>query len=113
MLNLGTGELLVIFLVALVVLGPNKLPDAARQMGRMVAELRRLSTGFQDEMRAAMQEPTPTLPPLPAEAEALTPPQTAASSTESEPTTKPGSTRKRREPLRANGAVPAEHQLGE
>ena len=37
--NLGSGELLVIFFVALLVLGPNKLPDAARQVGRAVSEI--------------------------------------------------------------------------
>ena len=56
--NLGSGELLVIFFVALIVLGPNKLPDAARQVGRAVNEIRRISSGFQREMRDAMQEPT-------------------------------------------------------
>lgn len=106
MLNLGTGELLVIFLVALIVLGPNKLPDAARQAGKMMAELRRLSGGFQDEMRAAMREPPPTLPPLPPEAE-IQPP--AAVDDDDVITAK--STRKRREPLRADGAVPADQQL--
>jgi sec-independent protein translocase protein TatB len=103
-LNLSTGELLVIFLVALVVLGPNKLPDAARQMGRMAAELRRLSGGFQDEMRAAMQEPLPTLPPLPPEAEIHTP---AAQAEQPAPTS-----RRRREPLRAGG-VSAEQPLAD
>ena len=55
--NLGSGELLVIFFVALLVLGPNKLPDAARQVGRAVNEIRRVSGGFQREIREAMQEP--------------------------------------------------------
>ena len=55
--NLGSGELLVIFFVALLVLGPNKLPDAARQVGRAVNEIRRVSGGFQREVREAMQEP--------------------------------------------------------
>lgn len=55
--NLGSGELLVIFFVALLVLGPNKLPEAARQVGRAVNEIRRVSGGFQREMREAMQEP--------------------------------------------------------
>lgn len=57
MFNVGTPELLVILLVALVVLGPNKLPDAARQVGKFVGEIRRMSSGFQDELRDAMQEP--------------------------------------------------------
>ncbi|MAJ89590.1 MAG: twin-arginine translocase subunit TatB [Acidimicrobiaceae bacterium] len=55
--NLGSGELLVIFFVALVVLGPKRLPDAARQVGRAVHEIRRMSGGFQREIREAMQEP--------------------------------------------------------
>ena len=55
--NLGSGELIVIFFVALLVLGPNKLPDAARQVGRAVNEIRRVSGAFQREMREAMQEP--------------------------------------------------------
>lgn len=57
MFNVGGGEFLVIFLVALIVLGPAKLPEVARQVGGMVRELRRISSGFQDEMRAAMEDP--------------------------------------------------------
>ena len=55
--NLGGAELLVIFLVGLVVLGPTKLPDAARQIGKAVNELRRISGGFQQELRDALHEP--------------------------------------------------------
>ncbi len=62
MFNVGTPELLVILLVALIVLGPNKLPDAARQVGRFLGEMRRMSTGFQTELRDAMQEPVSTAP---------------------------------------------------
>ena len=57
MLNVGPAELLVVLVVALLVLGPNKLPDAARQVGRALAELRRMSSGFQAEMRDALREP--------------------------------------------------------
>lgn len=57
MFNVGTPELLVILLVALIVLGPNKLPDAARQVGKFMGEFRRMSSGFQNELRDAMQEP--------------------------------------------------------
>lgn len=57
MLNIGPAELLVVLVVALLVLGPNKLPDAARQVGKAIGEMRKLSTGFQAEMRDAMREP--------------------------------------------------------
>lgn len=56
MFNVGGPELLVILLVALIVLGPQRLPEAARTVGRVVTELRRVSTGFQDELRNALDE---------------------------------------------------------
>lgn len=52
--NLGGAEILVILLVALLVLGPDKLPGAARSLGRGLAQLRRLSSGFEQEIRNAM-----------------------------------------------------------
>jgi len=73
MFNVGPGELLVIMLVALVVLGPDKLPDAARKMGNVLGELRRMSSGFQDEMRGAFEDVT--RPPAPSEAAPANPPR--------------------------------------
>lgn len=58
MFNVGGGELIVIFLVILIVLGPEKLPETARKLGNVVHELRRMSSGLQNEMRAAMDEAT-------------------------------------------------------
>lgn len=59
MFNIGGGELLVIALIALIVLGPERLPGAARQIGKTLGELRRLSSGFQAELRDALDaEPT-------------------------------------------------------
>ena len=46
MFNVGGGELLVILLIALIVLGPERLPRGARQMGRALGELRRISSSF-------------------------------------------------------------------
>ena len=62
MLNVGTMELLLILVVGLLVLGPTKLPEAARQVGRALAEVRRLGAGFQAEMRDALQEPVKQVP---------------------------------------------------
>jgi sec-independent protein translocase protein TatA len=52
--NLGVPEIMVILVVALLVLGPSKLPEAGRQVGRALAEFRRWSTGMQDELRDAL-----------------------------------------------------------
>jgi sec-independent protein translocase protein TatB len=54
MFNVGGGELLVILLVALLVLGPQRLPGAARQVGRVMGDIRRISSGFQQELRDAL-----------------------------------------------------------
>ena len=53
--NVGGAEVLVILLVALIVLGPTKLPTAIRQVGRVVGEIRRIGAGFQQELREATQ----------------------------------------------------------
>ena len=62
--NLGGGEILVILLVALIVLGPTRLPPAIRQVGKVVGEIRRIGQGFQQELREAakpLQEATADL----------------------------------------------------
>jgi sec-independent protein translocase protein TatB len=56
MFNIGSGEFLVILLVALIVLGPQRLPEAARQAGKVMGELRKISSGFQTELRTALQD---------------------------------------------------------
>lgn len=56
MFNVGGMELIVIGLVALVVLGPDKLPGALRQLGTFVGEIRRISRGFQTDLRSALDE---------------------------------------------------------
>ena len=69
-MSLGPAEILVILVVALLVLGPSKLPEAARQVGKAMAEFRRVTSGFQAEMRDAFQEPVappsagPSIEPL-------------------------------------------------
>ena len=61
MLNIGGLELLVILLVALVFLGPERLPQVARQVGQTVTSLRSMASGFQRELEAAAR-PDPLMP---------------------------------------------------
>jgi TatA/E family protein of Tat protein translocase len=49
MFGIGMTELLVIMAIALVVLGPKKLPELARSLGRGLAEFRRASTDLHRE----------------------------------------------------------------
>src|SRR6187431_97271 len=43
--------------MALVVLGPEKLPNAVRQFTKTYAELKKMSNGFQSELKSALDEP--------------------------------------------------------
>jgi sec-independent protein translocase protein TatB len=56
MFNVGGGELLVILVLALVVLGPQRLPDAMRTVGRVMGEVKRISSGFQQDLTSAIQD---------------------------------------------------------
>jgi sec-independent protein translocase protein TatB len=49
--GVGLTELAVIAFVAVVVLGPEKLPDLAKQAGQMLRRLRELATSTREELR--------------------------------------------------------------
>jgi sec-independent protein translocase protein TatB len=55
--NLTGSEIIVILLLALVVLGPEKLPEAMRKAGRAYNELRKMANSFQSEVRSVIDEP--------------------------------------------------------
>jgi sec-independent protein translocase protein TatB len=55
-LNLSFTHLVVVLVVALVVLGPDRLPEAARTMGKWLSELRRMSSGLQAEVHETFGE---------------------------------------------------------
>lgn len=57
MFNVTGGEIMVILLLGLIVLGPERLPDAMRKAGKMWGELRKMSNSFQDEVRKGFEEP--------------------------------------------------------
>ncbi len=48
--DFGTGEILIIMLVLFVVLGPKKLPEVARAVGKTINEMKRASAGFKNEI---------------------------------------------------------------
>ena len=56
--NLGGGELLVILMLGLLVLGPSRLSVVARRVGSMTREVRRVVGAFQDEVRDLVEDPS-------------------------------------------------------
>jgi sec-independent protein translocase protein TatB len=59
--NLSPEKLFVIGILALLVLGPNKLPEVARSAGKLLADLRRMSGALQSELKGALTEPQQAL----------------------------------------------------
>jgi sec-independent protein translocase protein TatB len=50
MFDIGTQELIIIFIVALLVFGPKKLPELARTLGKGVRELKSAMQGIKDNI---------------------------------------------------------------
>ena len=65
MFGLGFTEILVILVVALLVFGPDRLPELARSLGKGLAEFRRASADLRRSVMEAAEEPRPPSPPLP------------------------------------------------
>jgi len=55
MFDASFAELTFIAIIALVVLGPERLPVVARKLGRFIGSVRRTFTGFQHEIERHMQ----------------------------------------------------------
>jgi sec-independent protein translocase protein TatB len=88
MFEVGFSELLVIFVLALIVLGPEKLPRLAAQVGRWVGRARAMAKQFREQLEEEVNnaeankwKPTPTQ---------STPPP--GMSTPAEPSVTPGAT---------------------
>jgi Tat protein translocase TatB subunit len=57
--SLGPAEILVILVVALIVLGPKRLPEAGRQVGKAIAEIRRWTTDVKSDLKSAIDVEVP------------------------------------------------------
>jgi len=72
--SIGMQELIIIFVVALIIFGPRRLPDLGKSLGKSIAEFKRASNELrntlEDEIRVdeqrqtkAAEVPTPASPP--------------------------------------------------
>jgi TatA/E family protein of Tat protein translocase len=50
--NIGMQELIIIFVIALIIFGPRRLPDLGKSLGRSIAEFKRAS----NELRNTLEE---------------------------------------------------------
>jgi TatA/E family protein of Tat protein translocase len=66
MFGIGTPELILILIVGLIVIGPKKLPDIAKALGRALGEFRRATDEIKENIDlASMERWTQTTPPAP------------------------------------------------
>ena len=93
--SLGPAEIVVILVVALIVLGPKRLPEAGRQVGKALSEIRKWTQDVKSEMTnafepdppmAAPQAPNVTAPQAP---NVTPPPQTDPSASPTDATQTP------------------------
>ncbi len=54
MFGVGLPEFLVIFVVAILVFGPDRLPEFARQAGRLVRQVRQFTQAARDDLRSEL-----------------------------------------------------------
>ncbi len=55
--NFSGSEIVFLLLLALIVLGPEKLPEAVRKFGKTYGEIKKMTSGFQSELKTALDEP--------------------------------------------------------
>ena len=53
-MNLGMPEMIFVFLLALVIFGPKKLPELGRQLGKALAEFKKASNEFKNQLEVEM-----------------------------------------------------------
>ncbi|HEV8717061.1 MAG TPA: Sec-independent protein translocase protein TatB [Candidatus Binatia bacterium] len=94
MFGIGIPELLVIFVVALLVLGPRRLPEVAKALGKALAEFRRATSDLSEELGNARvmleEEVRQAERASPATSQQTTPPQTVSPPTKEKKDTPSG-----------------------
>jgi TatA/E family protein of Tat protein translocase len=88
--NIGPGELILILVIALVVLGPGKLPDVAQSLGRSLREFRKAASDVTDAARVDAPPSAPASTAAPATTPAPPAPNTLSGSAQPNALSTPG-----------------------
>jgi len=84
--NIGAPELIVILVIALLIIGPGKLPDVGTALGKSIREFRKASSDVQEAAKidTSPLPPAETTPPPPPEPNVLHTPSTPPASESAE-----------------------------
>ena len=58
--SIGMPELIIIFVIALIIFGPRKLPELGRSLGKSLAEFKKASNELEEEIRIEEAKETET-----------------------------------------------------
>ena len=58
MFGIGMQELIIIAIIALIVVGPKKLPDLAKTLGKGFSEFKKATEGITDDIKETLKEDT-------------------------------------------------------
>ena len=61
--NIGPGELIIVLIIALIVVGPGKLPDVGSALGKSIREFRKAATDVKET--TSLEAPAPAAAPAP------------------------------------------------
>jgi Tat protein translocase TatB subunit len=56
MFGIGMQELIIIAIIALIIVGPKKLPDLAKSLGKGFSEFKRATDGITDDIKETLKE---------------------------------------------------------
>ncbi len=80
--NIGPVELIIILVIALLILGPGRLPDVGSALGKSIREFRKAATDVQDAVKLDTAPPAPQAPAPAAQAPAAAAPNTLSAPAE-------------------------------
>jgi sec-independent protein translocase protein TatA len=81
--SFGPGELIIILVIALLIIGPGKLPDVGSALGKSIREFRKASTDVQEATRIDSSATPPTTASAPPAAPPAPPPSEPSTETRS------------------------------
>ena len=80
----GGGEIILVLIIVLILFGGERMPELARSLGKTLREIKKATSGVEDEIKRALAEPpspSPKIKPVTPETSALPPPPIITSGT--------------------------------